>query len=265
MTKMIYTAVNGTCLAIQFLTTLPLKKQVQWNECNAKASLAAFPFIGLLLGMILAIISYLLQNHIPNAMFVFLLFFLSVLYSGGLHIDGYMDVSDAVLSYRDREKKLAIMKDPQVGPFAVLSLIFLIGWRLLFMYEVLKFSTYFSLYVLFIPFLTRHLMGWMLLYGEPAKNEGLAHMYKPYRSTQMKIIYVVWLMLATIFSYVFLQDFFIAWCVLILAAFLFSYICLKFYNRQFGGITGDTIGATGEGGETFLWMIAFLLHYFGTV
>lgn len=45
---------------------------------------------------------------------------LPILLAGGLHMDGFLDATDALFSRRDREKKLAIMKDPNCGPFAVL-------------------------------------------------------------------------------------------------------------------------------------------------
>ena len=45
-----------------------------------------------------------------------------VLVTGGIHLDGYADTSDALSSYGDREKKLEILKDPHCGAFAVIRL-----------------------------------------------------------------------------------------------------------------------------------------------
>ena len=42
--------------------------------------------------------------------------------TGGIHLDGFADTSDALSSYGDREKKLAILKDPHCGAFAVIRL-----------------------------------------------------------------------------------------------------------------------------------------------
>ena len=39
-----------------------------------------------------------------------------------MHLDGFMDCADAVLSFRDREKKLDILKDSHVGSFAVICM-----------------------------------------------------------------------------------------------------------------------------------------------
>ena len=42
--------------------------------------------------------------------------------TGGIHLDGYADTCDALASYGDTAKKLAILKDPHCGAFAVIRL-----------------------------------------------------------------------------------------------------------------------------------------------
>lgn len=51
------------------------------------------------------------------------LIILPVIITGGIHVDGYMDTCDALNSYGDREKKLAILKDSHIGAFAVIKLL----------------------------------------------------------------------------------------------------------------------------------------------
>ena len=43
------------------------------------------------------------------------------LLTGFIHLDGYMDVTDAVGSCRELEKRRAILKDSNVGAFAVIG------------------------------------------------------------------------------------------------------------------------------------------------
>ena len=51
-----------------------------------------------------------------------LIVILPILMTGGIHLDGYMDTADAVLSWRPLEKRLEILKDPHTGSFSVIAL-----------------------------------------------------------------------------------------------------------------------------------------------
>lgn len=44
-----------------------------------------------------------------------------VFVTGGIHVDGLLDTSDALNSWRDREKRLEILKDSHAGAFAVIT------------------------------------------------------------------------------------------------------------------------------------------------
>ena len=44
-----------------------------------------------------------------------------VIVTGGIHVDGLLDTSDALSSWRDREKRLEILKDSHAGAFAVIT------------------------------------------------------------------------------------------------------------------------------------------------
>ena len=45
-----------------------------------------------------------------------------ILITGGIHLDGFCDVTDAKSSYASTERKLEIMSDSHVGAFVVMYL-----------------------------------------------------------------------------------------------------------------------------------------------
>lgn len=242
---------RGVILAVQFLTVLPIHMQVEWNERTARAAVLSFPFVGAIIGLFLVAIHVVLSDHISSLVLSFLLLFSSIFLSGGLHADGWMDCSDAYFSYRDQQRRLEIMSDPRVGAFAVLSLFFLLGFRFVFMFETIAHLSLFSLFCL--PFLSRLGMTLLLLTAPLAKQTGMAAAFRQYVDHRYVPIIVMYGLIA------FLSR---ETLVLFLALMLFYVAARAFAVKQFGGITGDVLGAFIEGSETFLWLIIWLLHTF---
>ncbi|MBU8907187.1 adenosylcobinamide-GDP ribazoletransferase [Desertibacillus haloalkaliphilus] len=254
---------DGLTLAFQFLTIIPIKKNVPWDARRARASVLNFPFIGAVLGILLSMQAFLLLEYTAFSTVVIAAWLLcfSIVFSGGLHLDGWMDVSDAIFSYRDQERKLDIMKDSRVGAFGVLSLLFLLGWRYVFILELLNLSTFSFLYFFIIPVLTRCMMGLSLIYGRPARKEGMAHAFKQHLSQRLGTVYFGYLVMLFFVIVTVYSNYYMDMLVMICSALLFLVGFTILVFRQFGGVTGDTVGATVEGGETWLWMTVWLLHY----
>ena len=149
---------NGLRSAIGFLTILPLAPS------GAPGSLVSargwFPLVGLLLGLILAGVDILrmlmLQAGssgwhggyapLPATYPVFpdytillwsvLLVVILVALTRALHLDGFMDSCDALLGGFDRERRLAILRDPNVGAFAVIGVVCLLLIKVLTIAEL---------------------------------------------------------------------------------------------------------------------------------
>ena len=149
---------NGLRSAISFLTILPLAPR---NAPNSMASARGwFPLVGLLLGLILAGVDILrmlmLQAGssgwhggyapLPATYPVFpdytillwsvLLVVILVALTRALHLDGFMDSCDALLGGFDRERRLAILRDPNVGAFAVIGVVCLLLIKVLTIAEL---------------------------------------------------------------------------------------------------------------------------------
>jgi adenosylcobinamide-GDP ribazoletransferase len=110
-------------VAIGFLTRLPVPASV-YDDARAKSeSLAWYPAVGLLLGALLFAFAWLLRNTSP-LLASGLVVLVWVALTGALHLDGLADSADAWIGgMGDREKTLAIMKDPRCGPAGVVALV----------------------------------------------------------------------------------------------------------------------------------------------
>jgi adenosylcobinamide-GDP ribazoletransferase len=246
---------------------LPFPIEVPIEKKNIERSVQTLPLFGLIQGAMYAGFLYILFMWTPLSPLAaaFLLWLFIVVLTGGLHLDAWIDCSDAYFSYRDKENRLRIMKDSRIGAFGVLSVIVLLAARLLFIFEIiLMANTYTYLFILVIPFFGKLLMGMMLAKLPLAREEGMAHFYSKATEPKTLWIYPVYLLFLLIGSaFLDLES-----LVLLFFMLLVTYFLFVFYRRKslkwFGGITGDVTGAAGEGAEICLWMILWLFHYYAT-
>jgi adenosylcobinamide-GDP ribazoletransferase len=102
-----------------------------WNEKARHLMLVFLPMVGLVIGFIWYGL-YLLADriNIPLQLQTAILMLYPYLITGFIHLDGFMDTSDAILSRRPLEEKLRILKDPHTGAFAVISVavLFIVGF-----------------------------------------------------------------------------------------------------------------------------------------
>ena len=84
--------------------------------------LCFFPFVGAAAGLLTLGVSWLGEYFgFGTGFMAMALILVPVLVTGGIHVDGLLDTSDALSSWRDREKRLEILKDSHAGAFAVIT------------------------------------------------------------------------------------------------------------------------------------------------
>ena len=98
-----------------------------WDEKCRPYMLLFLPVVGLEIGVMWVLLDFVLK-YFEISPFVYGLVMCAVPYlaTGFMHLDGFMDVTDAIGSWRDLEKRRAILKDSHVGSFAVVWSTFLI-------------------------------------------------------------------------------------------------------------------------------------------
>ena len=98
-----------------------------WDEKAKDKMLLFLPIVGLELGLCWYGLAWLCQLiSLPGLMTALVLSAWPWLSTGFLHLDGFMDVTDAVKSYRSLERRREILKDSHVGSFAVIGIVLLI-------------------------------------------------------------------------------------------------------------------------------------------
>ena len=129
-------------LALQFLTCLPVSLKAAPNPADWGRSAVAYPVIGFLIGLLLAGLQQLV-GHADPLLQAALLTAIWALITGGLHLDGLADSADAWLGgHGDRERTLAIMKDPRSGPAAVSTLVLVLLLKFVALAGLVKAGAY---------------------------------------------------------------------------------------------------------------------------
>ena len=105
-----------------------------WNEQARDKMLLFLPVVGLEIGAIWAGLAWLCNVlNLPVLVKGLVLSVYPYLVTGFIHLDGYMDVTDAVKSYRSLERRREILKDSHVGAFAVIGIAVLLIAQFAFM------------------------------------------------------------------------------------------------------------------------------------
>lgn len=240
------TVLQTIAVAFAMFSALPVP-QFDWNEKNMRYAMCAFPLIGLVCGGLWCLCGVLPLPELARAAAFCLV---PVAITGGIHLDGYADTSDALSSYGDREKKLEILKDSHCGAFAVIRL-------------CCYFVAYFGLCgsVRFTPraglcwtlalVLERGLSGLAVAAFPMAKNTGLAHTFATAadRESVKKILIVLSVLLDA--ALIALGGGALV-AVALLVLWRYHHVAVK----EFGGITGDLAGWFLQKAE--FWMLAAL-------
>ncbi|WP_261128902.1 adenosylcobinamide-GDP ribazoletransferase [Bacillus sp. Marseille-Q3570] len=255
---------HGFIINLQFFTMIPVPVELSMDDDHLKKAVKTFPLLGLLQGLIYALAVFILVHWTPLSVLAiaFILWLMMILMTGGIHLDGWMDACDAYFSYSSIERRLEIMKDPRTGAFGVLSAIVLLSTKFLFIYEIVSRITFTSyLLIIILPFLSKGLMGLILMTVQQAKEEGLAYHFRKAGDSPIGLVYLIYWIVIT--GLVTLIDFGTLLPIMIMFIVVMScFILLRSKTvKWFGGITGDVLGASVEGVELMLWMTIWLLHY----
>lgn len=250
---------GGLLLAFQFFSSIPVHKEIQLEKPQVMAMYSLLPVVGLVMGALTSAVIWLMQEttEIGPLMIAFLLASLLWAITGGLHLDGLADTGDAYFSYQSKNKRLEIMGDPRIGAFGAMVLIFAIAGKIIVLAELIPSVSLIALAV--VPVVSRIGLSVLSATAKPAKTQGLAAYFQRLidRRTLMATMFAWSLfVLAILFL-------FCGWAValaFLVAASIATIGYKKWCDKNFGGVTGDLLGAYAEGMELLLWgMLLFFV------
>jgi len=119
--------VKGLALALSWLTVLPVRAGAP-DARTAAAALRWAPLVGGLVGAATGAVAVgLVALGVPTAVAGLLAVGFAGLATRGMHLDGLADTADGLGCYGPPERALAVMRDGGAGPFAVVTLLVVVG------------------------------------------------------------------------------------------------------------------------------------------
>ena len=229
-------------LMLSFFTRLPVP-YVEYEEKLYIKGIKTIPFVGIVLGLILYLVSFLTFWMDPEVSAVVLLM-TYIFMTGGLHLDGLADTCDGVFSGRDRERMLEIMKDSRIGSFGVLAMLF-----------------FFIFYAVMYQFLPREALLILPVIGKsaPLISASLADYARPSGMGQLLVdnIKTPEVAVAVALPLVLAVGMGVGYIIAAVVAELSVVALTKWLKKKLGGITGDTHGM---GCEVSQMVFAFCVY-----
>ena len=228
----------------------PVKK---WDNDLKNYMLGFLPTVGMIIGVLWAgLCVAMVWLGFPYLVLSFLVTFIPFALCGFLHLDGFMDCCDAMMSRKPLKEKQAILKDPHCGAFAAVSLVFM----LLGCYSCI--STAISTGIDFIdlcmiPIISRSIAGLNVLLRKPMDHsqyaEGAGADDKVQKRKAVIMILIQLIVYCT--AGAFLSSYLLPSAIVVAVTAAATYLSAVIAKRRLGGMSGDIAGYAITWGEFF--------------
>lgn len=230
---------NGFKIAFSMYSKIPMP-QSDWSKKNMRYALGFFPLVGGVIGLIVwatAGVFEWLSVESGQLFRVCVLTCLPILISGGIHLDGFLDVSDALSSWQEKERRLEILKDSHAGAFAIIccAVYFALYTGAVSVVEAKTFQVLALGYVAI-----RAGSGLSLVTLKMAKNTGLAATFSDGASKRAIRVWMAVYLAVCVWGMCWMNLGLGLVCTAVLALVFFYYRRMSY--RNFGGINGDLAG-----------------------
>ena len=257
--------------AARFLTIVPLPGGDKMLGGQAVTrSAAAFVAVGLVQGLLLIAVELGAGLLLHPNLALWLVVLALVLVSGGFHLDGLADTFDALAvkssgdEGRDRDRRLAVMKDSATGVMGMLAIFFALVLKY-YALQSLSHSSYALYYssLLLLPAFGKWAMVTAMYRAAAARPEGLGRLFIGAVGRRELFWNGVTLVLPLGAICWLLTGFLpglsgIFYLLLPLVLYLFSRLAVSVSRRKFGGMSGDTLGAVNELAEILFLLLVLI-------
>ncbi len=249
MTNCMKRLIDALCMTFGMFSLIPVPRR--WDDKAAPTVPPLMPLVGIAIGLIWFAVAWVTGYFGLNGFIrAVLLLFTPWIITGLIHIDGFIDTCDALLSRADREKKLLILKDSHVGAYGVVALVILSFTAFAACLDLSsKLGAYVSLgfvplqtklwLLLLIPVMSRSLTGLAQVSMRKVSEKGYGAYFSKDAGSKARAALILTLAVMVGLS-IFFAGLFGLYVSLGMAA-VFT-LAIWRASRSIGGINGDLLG-----------------------
>ncbi|MGQ4384098.1 adenosylcobinamide-GDP ribazoletransferase [Streptomyces sp. SAS_270] len=244
---------DGLRFAFGTLTVLPVKV-TRWDREAARGGMLCAPVAGLVVGLCAAALGGLLLflNAGPLLAAVATAAVPAAL-TRGLHLDGLADTADGLGSGKPAEDALRIMKQSDIGPFGVITLLFVLLAQVAVLFQAYDASWARGAFAAVVSACAARLALTLAARAgvPPARPEGLGAAVAgtvPLPGALLAAALVTGAAAGA--GALFGTDEVVRGALAVIAACAVAELLLRHCTRRFGGITGDVFGGLAETAAT---------------
>ena len=240
--------------ALQFLTIFPVLRRREFSSEELGRSAGYFPVVGLIIGLALAGLNWLLGLILPLAVVNALLIVALAVISGALHLDGLVDTCDGIAGHKTVEERWQVMNDSRVGGFGIVGIALLLLVKYISL-SSLPAGSLLMVTLVFMPVASRWAMVYAVFAYPYAKPSGLGKVFK-HSVSWPRFTMATLIALAVAIGLTWLAGLVIMFGVWIITVAVAAYL-----KHKFSGLTGDNYGATNEVAEVWVIILVSLLAH----
>ena len=197
--------------------------------------------VGIIIGLILAGLNWLLGLFLPSPVVNVLLVVSLVVISGALHLDGFVDTCDGIAGHKTPEQRWRVMRDSRTGGFGIVGACCLLLVKYISLNSVPE--TLLIATLVLMPVIGRWAMVYAIFAYPYARPSGLGKIFKQGASWQR---FTMATLIALVVAIVLFQ---LVGLAIMVGIWVIVVAMAAYLKRKFSGLTGDTYGAINEVAE----------------
>ena len=238
-------------IALSFLTIFRLPVSGEISPRDSGRCYAAFPAVGLFVGLLTSLMVLLLQAVMPPFLLAAWACVFMTLITRGFHLDGLADLADGLGGGYTPARRLEIMKDSATGAFGSIALVLALLLKASAIYSLIMAKSWLALAI--VPALGRFAIVLSAYKSSCARTGGHA-------KSSIECMTRNTVLIAALSSVVFTLLLVPKFAPVLLGTTVISSLLIRsLAHRCLGGVTGDVLGAVNELTEVLLFTLSACL------